>query len=397
MNNQNFYLTDDNNKGSNNEDVRIPTYEELFKPILFNLDGTRSADEWLAYSLFDDLSELRAMTAGQLFRWIHRKDPTKTIEQIRDFVANLFRHKFIGKMTVEVPVVQSRRIRADENELKKVTIIYLNHVCQPFLSDGKKSFARFGQPSGTDLERIYHSLLITEAVLLLSGSCQIACLKSEDRIKSELKKSNQNGSQSVVDFHICLVIRRADDVAVKLKVIAGEVVVQSDSADISGKPTGTTFFTSNQRAADLIQTLRKEPVFLLDDVALPAFAETHLRDAYDEIFDPSQLLLRKKFVQLRAHKLDMTRDCFNIICILSMLGPLTESALAVRLNLKRANVSKKLKVLIAKNILHSEDVQLAPGSQIGRPQKLFAFIETDLSDYGFRVSQLKTSLSLTSS
>ncbi len=120
MNNQNFY-TNANTNESNNNSVRIPTYEELFSAILFNTDGTRSADEWLARSLMDDLAELRLMTAGQLFRWIHHKDPIKSIELIRDFVAELFRHKFIGKMTVEIPILQSKRIRIDENELKKAT------------------------------------------------------------------------------------------------------------------------------------------------------------------------------------------------------------------------------------------------------------------------------------
>ena len=396
MKNQNFYSTDDNNTESNNDVVRIPTYEELFKPILFNSDGTRSADEWLVYSLIDDLAELRTMTAGQLFRWIHRRDPKKTVEQSRDFVTTLFRHKFIGKLSVEIPVLQSKRIRAEQNELEKATIIFLNHDCQSVLTKEKESFARFGPPAGQFLNRIYHELLITEAVLLLNESCQIVCLKSEDRIKSELQKSNQSGSQSVADFHICLVIRRADDVEVKLKVIAGEIIVQSDSEDILGKPSGTVFFTANQRASDLIQTLRKEPVILLDDVALPAVAETHLRDAYDEIFDPTRLLLRKKLGQLRDHNLHMKIDYLKIINLLSSQGPLTESAIATVLNLKRPNVSKKLSFLITKNILHSEDVQGAPGKKAGRPCRLFAYIETDLSDYQFRVRQLKTSFLLNS-
>lgn len=394
MNKQNIYLNDANKIESNNNTIRIPTYNELFPAIFFNTDGKRSPDEWLARSLINILAELRVMTAAQLFRWIHRSDPGKSIEQIRDFVAELFRHKFIGKMTVKIPELQSKRIRIGENELKTATVIFLNHACQSVLEDHNKRFARFGQPSGVALDRIYHDLLVTEAVLFLSGNCDIGCLKSEDRIKSELRESNQTSSQSVPDFQICLIIRCSQNREATLKLVNGEVIVQSDAADISGKPEGIIFFTANQRAADLIKSLRREKVFLLGDVALPAFAEAHLRDAYDKIFNPESLLLRRKCQQLREQKLLANPIYLKIIYVLGTHGPLTESALATTLDLKRANVSKKLNLLIRKKLLHSEDVQLAPGAQIGRPKKLFAFAETDLSDYHFRVRQLKISLSL---
>lgn len=286
MNKQNFYLDDANKTESKNNQVRIPTYEELFPAIFFTPNGKRSPDEWLAYTLITILAELRVMTAAQLFKWVHYNDPNKSIQQISDFVAELFRHKFIGKMSVKIPVLQSKRIRAGENELKTATVIFLNHNCQSLLDDGEKSFARFGPPTGIALDRVYHDLLITEAVLFLSGNCSIGCLKSEDRIKSELQKANQGVRQSVPDFQICLIIRHHQTKKTELKLIDGEVIVQSSAADISGKPEGTIFFTANQRAADLIKTLRREKVFLLGDVALPLVAEnSRMRTGFANEFD----------------------------------------------------------------------------------------------------------------
>lgn len=374
--------------------VTIPSYEELFPAFLFTPNGSRSTNEFSAYCLIKALIDLRIMTAGQLYRWISIHDPDLNEQQIASFISELFQHNLIGKARFQIPIQQSKRIRAGENELKQTTIIYLKDTCKFFFSPDDLRFARFGPPQNINLDRLYHDLLITEAALFLSANYYILNIRSEDKIKSSLPKSNENASNSVPDFEACLYRYNGKDELALLDFVAGEIVVQSDLQDISGKPENILFFTANLRAADLIKKVRKEKVFLLGDVTLPLGSETQINYAYDKVFDPPQALLREKILQLRKNNLYDNPTFLAIIFHLSQHGPLTENALEALTGTKRANISKKLNKMIALKLLHSEDVQFEPGVQRGRPSRLFAFSEIDLSTYEFRLQQLHLSTAI---
>jgi len=384
-----------NNSTESFENVWINTsYEDLFQSFLFTADGKRSQDEWLAQSLIDVLVELRIMTASQLIRWIVRQDKIKTDEQITAFISELFRHNLIGKMVVSIPVIQSKRIREGENEMQKTTIIFLNENCRPLISSADQKFARFGPPQNVNFDRIYHDLLVAESIITVSEGYIIAPLKSEDKIRSEMQKRVKDFSGSLPDFKICVYKNNGKGIPASLGFVAGEVIVQLKGKNILGKPEHILFFTANIRVADTIKYIRKTNPILLGDVAFPSESEVIINHAYDMIFDPAAALLRNKIAQLHKNNLYDNPECWAIIQHLSRQGPLTETALSTLTRLNRDNISKKLKKLIDKKLVHSEDVQLAPGVQVGRPHRLFAFSEIDLSNYDFRLKQLLLSNSI---
>jgi len=368
--------------------------EDIFPAFFYNVRGRRSEDEWLAYSLLDDLANLRIMSAGQLVRWIRINGKGKSDDTVSAFIAELFRHRLIEKTTIKIPLPQSRRVRQGEYQTQNVSIIYLTENCRTILRDSHSAdFARYGCPDKTRLERAYHDLLITESVLTLASQYRIWWIKSEDMLKSELPAATavDAGSRSVPDFKVWLEKSDEEGRIIFFDCVSGEVIVQSDMAQIAAKPKDSIFFTQNLRAADLIKTTTGKNAVILSDAAFPDDGETLVNRAWEEIFDPHQALWRKRLKLLYQNHLQIGGHYYGIVHHLHRQGPLTAAAISELTDVNRAEISRNLQKMTAKKMLHFEDIQSAPGVQVGRPSRLFAFIDTSLSDYEFRLNQLKIS------
>ncbi len=372
-----------------------PDCRDIFPAFFYTLSGRRSTDEWLAYSLLDDLANLRIMTAGQLARWIKNSDRSKNSEEVSAFITELFRHRLIEKTTLKIPVMQSKRIREGEYDTQEVSIIYLTEQCRSVLEDSHSGrFARYGCPDGVRLDRVYHDLLITEAILTLAAQYRIYWIKCEDMLKSELSMTANAGSRSVPDFRVWLEKRDENGQIILFDAVDGEVIVQSDMEQVAAKPKDVLFFTQNLRAADMIKTTTGKSAFLLSNPALPIGSEAFVDQAWEEIFEPEQALLRKRLKLLYKNHLQSGGHYYGILYHLHQHGPLTAASISALTGAGREEISRNLKLMTTKKILHFEDVQASPGAQTGRPSRLFAFVDTSLSDYDFRLKQLERARSI---
>lgn len=381
--------------GSKNEKSDSLSWNALCSQgYFFNLNGSRSDDEWLADTLINDLAVLGIMTAGQLFRWIKMKDPHKSTDDIEAFIAALFRHQFIETAVHSIPVPQSRRIRRGENETEKVTIIFLTEKAKPHLAANSARFGRFGLPEGIDLARLYHDILIAESVLYLGREHLLCGIKGEAELKSEAGKMPEGESKAVPDFGVWLAKWNENGDASFFDAVYGEVVVQSDFEQNLAKPQGIKYFTANLRAADLIKSAVGCSAILLDDPALPAGSERTIKAAYDTVYAPDKALLRSRFKLFQRHDLLKEGNFYGIMLHLHNKGPLTSKALSALTRTRRENISRQLKRLITLGILHCEAIQTAPGQQLGSPEKLFIFADVPLTDFDFRRKQLKISQSI---
>ena len=367
--------------------------ENIFPAFFYSVRGRRSEDEWLAYSLLDDLANLRIMSAGQLLRWTRINGKSKSDDTVSAFITELFRHRLIEKTTIKIPLPQSKRVRRGEYQTQNVSVIYLTENCRTILRDSHSArFARYGCPDKTRLERAYHDLLITESVLTLAAQYRIWWVKSEDMLKSELSAAAaEGGSRSVPDFKVWLEKNDKDGQITFFDCVSGEVIVQSDMQQIAAKPKDSMFFTQNLRAADLIKTTTGKSAVVLSDAVFPDDGEALVNWAWEEIFDPLQALWRRRLKLLYQNHLQSGGHYYGIVHHLHRQGPLTAAAISELTDVNRAEISRSLQKMTAKKMLHFEDIQSAPGVQVGRPSRLFAFIDTSLSDYEFRLNQLKIS------
>ena len=368
--------------------------ENIFPAFFYDVRGRRSNDEWLAYSLLDDLANLRIMSAGQLVRWIRINGKSKNDDTVSTFIAELFRHQLVEKTTIKIPLPQSKRVRQEEYQTQNVSIIYLTENCRTILRvSHSANFARYGCPDKTRLDRAYHDLLITESVLTLAAHYRVWWIKSEDILKSELPAATavEAGSRSVPDFKVWLEKSDEEGQITFFDCVSGEVIVQSDMAQIAAKPKDSIFFTQNLRAADLIKTTTGKNAVILSDAAFPDDGEALVNRAWEEIFDPHQALWRRRLKLLYQNQMQSGGHYYGIMHHLHRQGPLTATALSELTDVNRAEISRNLQKMTAQKMLHFEDIQSAPGAQVGRPSRLFAFIDTSLSDYEFRLNQLKIS------
>lgn len=374
------------------------------RAFLFDGKGKRSVNDRVIHSIVNDFIHLRVMTAAQFIKWIIYRLGSNDHQRIRQIIIEMLRHHLIVATEVTLPVPQDSRIRSG-GSTHNALVITLDRGSRKIVSDHPDfQFARFGPPEGIHLERLFHDTLIVQSYLHLSEEYDVVDIRCEDFLKSQIisnrknvVKSDEIINESVPDFQLFLHKLSENGETIFFDSIKCEITVQSDKAQIETKAKDSVFFTADQRTADLVEATVNFPAIVLDDPANPLEYEKFFRFLYDKTSQPNDEIWKERAASVikKTKKSGGTSLLQkHILTVIDAYGSLNAGAIGVLSNKKRDKISRELKPLTEKEVLHCAGIQANPGTQMGRPNSLFAFADTPLSDYNFRLKQLILSLSI---
>lgn len=252
-------------------------------------------------------------------------------------------------------------------------------------------FARQGIPEGALYKRIYHDLLTIEAFLYLLRRYNVQRLLIEGQIKSGLlqkrhKTSRTSSSKQIEatgDFRALCVERKDDERRADAKPIwiEAEISLCLDADQMEGKPSGLRWFVATTQKADIVETLTGTRPVVLDDV------RTSVEEA--RVPDEVKPMLETAEEEALPHSVRENRIMKTLEC---MGGALTANALALILQTDRSGISRLCQQLIGRGAMFCTDVQLHPGRQRGRRQRLFALDTSEFDSLGWRQHRLLVSL-----
>lgn len=221
---------------------------------------------------------------------------------------------------------------------------------------GVGRFARGGEPAGVHEARIYHDLIICEALLHACSVYDVVNFTTEAELKSEIFH-NRNGykvAENTGDFRIHYT---RDGVA---DSFVGEAILQSKTQQLEGKPNNIVFYTDCQQTADRIQEFKNTGAFIFKNI----------------LNEPKEIVIKttENFTTLEQKIIELY-DRFSIGMDAETVGLL--------LKVHRANVSSALFNLLQKDVFTYQFLNV----NNRRPVKLYAPKTTkNFDDYLVRKS-----------
>lgn len=285
--------------------------------------------QYIEAELLRCLAKLHLITHDQLFKFLSEFDRT----DVANAVNSLFQRGLLSAKQME--------IKDAKKELISVKLIYLNSKSRVYIRKMFPLVARYFREkcfSPINRKRIYHDLLIVEALCYLKKAHNIVDFWSEE----ELKGLRMN----CADLRILIENDGEDD----QKEIDIEIVVTNKRKHIERKSANMIYFTPVKFQQDVIEAVHKAPVILLD------------------------LTARKPLKLVSCTTLD-SDDIQYIEQLEACGGALTANALALTLNEKREPTSAKLVELERRNYIASGRVHLNPGKSKGSRSKIYAVDE----------------------
>jgi DNA-binding transcriptional ArsR family regulator len=231
--------------------------------------------------------------------------------------------------------------------------------------------ARPGKPRGANRDRIPHELLVAEAYLWLNQRYQIYEFWPETELKRRIGRARALRAgrfikglpdEATGDFKALVITRGERE---EEHWIHGEVVVRYKADEVDGKPDDVIWFAVDRLQADIIEYYRGEKAIMLGDVRAPiggriprniirAALASDCRGVEGNDDSPLRRFQRRALEALSA-----------------VGGMATAEAVAFIMGAYRPHVSHALKRLEAAGRIRSEDAQLVPGRDVGRPMRLY--------------------------
>ena len=303
-------------------------------------------------------SLVRVFTLGQAARLVWEGEIRAAQPALERLV---LRHGLLGKLEgIELPKGCGSG---------KADVYYLTAKGASRLSAKAVSIANHaqpGRPRGANRARIPHELLVAEAFLWLNDRFEIYEFWPESELKRRIGQARARregrfikgaGNEATGDFK-ALVIKRGEQE--EERWIHGEVVVKYKSHQIDAKLDELAWFARDPLQVDIVEYLTGQRPVILPDVRLPL--DAHYLD--------SKGALRREPMRRVPIKPGVLER--RVLAALDAIGGMaTAEALAFILDQYRTHMSHALKLLEARGEVRSEEAQLVPGSDTGRPMRLY--------------------------
>lgn len=290
------------------------------------------------------LAKIHVATKRQLQAFARLANPEEPEEAQNNYFKRLLD---LGLIEVKKARIQSGlgAVRTRAGCPRVVTDIYflteagVSSANTIFTGIGK--YAHAGEPLGINADRIYHDLLITEALLHTSGIYEVLDFANEAELKSEIfrARSCYKHSENTGDFRVDYLQNKTAD------FFYGEIVLQSKREQLLGKPSNLVFYTDCRQTADFIEENKKTGAFILENV----------------------LEIRREKIQKNEHNFtNLERKIVQLFALIP--AGLDAETVAVLLDKQRSKVSSCLFNLVRKDVFTYQFLQ----NSTGRPIKLYA-------------------------
>lgn len=206
---------------------------------------------------------------------------------------------------------------------------------------------RIGLPKNSMLKRVYHELLVVEALCWYKNFTDVFDFYVEDELKS------RGETAADLRVHLC-------DENGELSSADCEIVVKNSTKQIANKSRDLIFFTPNQTRADRIEYEKKCSVIVIDIIFNPPLEK--IQNTVDHAVE---------------------ERCLDV---LSRLGSaLTAAALATFVEFDRARISATMNSSFG---VYQAECRIDLDASAGRPEKLFYSNLNNLDSYSDRVFYL---------
>ena len=288
--------------------------------------------------ILSHLARLRQMSANQIYRLCSgslKKDvETELLFAVKD--------KFLIYKPFEVPVESETKVRAGQSKMRRLGVYYLSAKGKRLVKKHVKKIRclKSSRPSGELKKRIYHDLLVVETLLWFYERDNVTGFYNEDELRSD--------EQPTADLRVLL------DTNGVVSVVDCEVTVQNTRSQIEAKQSHLMFFTPSLRQADIIETIKKTVVQIInlqDEVIKKPKSNLILSDREEELIEA---LGRKG-------------------------GALTANAAALVVGKDRAQTNSFLKRMVQDGRIYVSTAHTNPGKQNGRPVNVYA-LRSELID-----------------
>lgn len=286
----------------------------------------------LLLDILEAMAKLRCITDVQALRLFRQY----SLEEIFCVLGWAVEHELIAPMTVYIPVETDTNIRYGSTETRPVEILYIEAPGKAFLLEHRDVWClKTLYPTRAHLLRMFHNLLVVEALIWMTERNEVVEFWVEDQLRSD----GLNLPDLRVQVHL-----GAED----YEFIACEVVVQNKRQAVNEK-SSMIYFTPSRTQKGLIQDMK--PHDKVVQINLDGVPKSPV------IIPPTNLSRSQEniFQALREHA-----------------GILTAGAVAVLVGRRQPKVSAALSKLARAGHLSRSRVQSAPGLQKGSPHVLYA-------------------------
>lgn len=293
------------------------------------------------FTLLLDVLELivkfRSVTELQLLRLFNQY----SWQEVYKVLGWAGERELIAPMFVDLPAVTDTDIRYGRTKTRAVEIFYVKEAGKALLLEHRPDSwcVRKLHPTKTHLLRMYHNLLVVEALIfIIARAYRVAGFWVED----ELRAAGENLADLRVQVYL-------DDET--WQYLDAEIVVQNKRRQLNeNKAFGMIYFVPTRTKLALVQDTKPH-----DEVV-----HIHL----DGVPEPRPAVTRP--ANLSRSKERLCRALAEHGCIL------TAGAVAALVGRRRQKVSAALSKLARAGHLDRSTVQMAPGLQRGCPHVLYA-------------------------
>lgn len=308
--------------------------------------------------ILEIMARLRSITADQAIRLFSTYYPGAVERALRQAVAD----KNVARAEASVPAPTDAKIRKGRTDERPVTIYYITKKGKALLrrhlrNQGRKvRFLKTSEPVGVHLQRLYHDLIIVEALIWWQDNYRVLRFWIED----ELRSTGENKA----DLRVATILR---DGSIGLSDC--EIVVQNSLEDIKKKRKDMWWFTPSLTQKDIIMALQKSKGVI----------RIGLGGVVQKVVTPSGALTNAEAEAIAVLK--------------RMNGALTAGAVAACLQKRREKISSLLKGLVDSGHLVASSVRMRDGKEAGSPYKVYAiddcFIDSTADrEFAVRLSKM---------
>lgn len=297
------------------------------------------------------LAKLRLFTIDQAYRFFEEEDHAIVL----DALARAVRNGVIGRRKVLVPAPTEKKIKKGNCLMRSVEIYFLNQkgrrtAARYFQNDAR--YARVGAPQSVHSPRVYHDLLIVEALLYLMLKYDVVDYYNEEQLRSE--------DQTVADLRV--IVRGSGG----YEMLDCEVVVQNTRQQIAAKSDNLVWFTPIRRQAEIISWLKNARVVLLQ-------LKTNVQP---------KMIKKRALSELETAALG---------AIIQHKGALTAGAVGKVIGKPREKMSQMLNELADFGFVYAAELHENPHRPVGRPRKIYALNPADLASSNYRLAAVRHS------
>lgn len=294
------------------------------------------------------LAKAHVATGAQLYRFLDLVKPEAGEERHKNALRRVLNLKLVAVKGCRVSSGSGRKRTRAECGLVPVDVFFLTDAGAQLADNCFNGVGRFSNPAapeGVDAARIYHNLIITEALLYACERFNVIDYVNENELKSEIYRRRSylyKNRKTTGDFRVVF------EEAGELFSLNGEVSLQTKPKQLKEKPDGLIYFTDCLATADIIQTVKEtDEVIILDPLGLNAEASEKIYTNFNSL----ELKIIELFEQFSF--------------------ALDASATAILLKKDRARISSSLSDLVKKNVFKVESFHSNPGMTNGRPVKFY--------------------------